>query len=112
MKDLIGKTFVRHGRTFTIVDVSPNRPRYPLCLRREDGKEFKAGVEQVAAFLNPGSVPEADPKTAIGKSVRVRGRLYTGTGFDPRRPRFPFRARRDPDGEEYWLDRDTVARAT
>lgn len=65
-RDAVGSAF-RHGkRTYRIVSLTPNAPKYPVIAQREpDGKTFKFPVEAVILGL---------PKPTSGVNLKVASR--------------------------------------
>ena len=47
----IGKKFILDGKTFTVTDFKPNRPKYPYSFVSEFGKEFKGSTEMIKRLI-------------------------------------------------------------
>lgn len=50
-KDIIGKSFTVRNSVYTITELAPNRPKYPVIARNSDGKSFKFTIEAIKNYL-------------------------------------------------------------
>ena len=56
----LGRSFTANGKTFTIIGCMPRSHRYPILVKRGDGKQRKISAEAVAAALGPCADPERE----------------------------------------------------
>jgi hypothetical protein len=57
VSESIGRTFAHRTRTYTVIRIEPNRPKFPVLARRDpDGKMFKF-PQTVLGKLKPAAVP-------------------------------------------------------
>lgn len=50
-KNALGKSILFQGRPYTIEGLSPRKSKYPVNVKRNDGKEFRLTVSSVRAAL-------------------------------------------------------------
>lgn len=49
--DIIGKSFTIRNLVYTITELAPNRPKYPVIAKNPDGKSFKFTVDAIKNHL-------------------------------------------------------------
>ena len=49
--NVIGKSFTVRNSLYTITELAPNRPKYPVIARNSDGKSFKFTIEAIKNYL-------------------------------------------------------------
>lgn len=50
-KDALGKAILFNGRRYTIEGLSPRKSKYPVIVKRNDGKEFRLMISSVRTAL-------------------------------------------------------------
>ena len=50
-KNILGEQFVNRGTSFTIIDIKPSRPKYPIVGQNARGTKYKFQAESVARQL-------------------------------------------------------------
>ncbi len=51
-KDIIGKKFMSNGKEFTITDLAPNRPKFPvIAMSTTDGRSYKFTIDSIKRTL-------------------------------------------------------------
>lgn len=58
----LGKTFHDQGRLFTVTGLKPGNPKFPVMVKRDDGREYKYPASTVVRGLHP----DRDPKGSFG----------------------------------------------
>lgn len=117
--DCFGKTFTAKGTQYRITGLHTNRPKFPVDAERvRDGMAFKFRVDGVLRSLGLPVAPKTVtvvtgllvPSTTslVGSTFRFRGRVYEITGYTPSRPKYPYSAKRLPDGKRFKFDEASV----
>lgn len=50
-EDVIGKSYISKGRTFTVTGLNPSKPKNSVLLERDDGKPFICSPEHLLFWL-------------------------------------------------------------
>ena len=50
-EDIIGRSFIANGKSYEIIELAPNRPKYPVIAKTADGKQYKFTVDTVKFAL-------------------------------------------------------------
>ncbi len=71
--DAYGQTFKAGGRTFTLVGLKPNRPKYPICgSDPTNGKQYKF-QEKVISHLQEGKPGQPEIKQFVPRPAGFQG---------------------------------------